>query len=143
MSLTFAQVMTATVTASASLEMKADLYADVLEEMPRQGRWRRQWIPLTTLLASFTVLAAGATGTHWTAGVSAAGLIFDIGGAGIFATGLRLSPRAVTEMGTPRWDGNEIPRIYWQEAQQDLRVGLALLVIGFALQALGVASASR
>ena len=55
--------------------------------------------------------------------------------AGLLTVGLVLTPRQVQEMGTTRYDGNPLPRAYWNAARSDAYAALVLLGIGFSLQA--------
>ena len=109
------------------------------EELIAGGQWRRHYIPGAGALAALIVVAAGYSVGAWHVGLTAAGLMLDIAGAGLLTTGLMQPEWLIREMGVPRWGENPSISTYWRQTKTDAFVAIALLLGGFALQAVGIA----
>lgn len=109
-------------------------YAAWLERIEPEARRRRWLVGGSSAIAAAIVLVSGLVAGVGAQALNAAGLVFDIGGAGLLTLGLLMSREMISEMGTMRWGGNDAPRRYWDATRRDAYVALTLLGLGFAAQ---------
>jgi hypothetical protein len=113
------------------------------EGIATEGRVRRRTLVVSGVLgAGLVLLDAGSTG-QWGLHLSAAGIILDIAGAALLATGLMLPAWASKEMATPRYGESKSVRTYWEQASRDAKVAFVLLVAGFLMQGVAMVFANR
>lgn len=103
------------------------------------GRRRRWVLGIAGPLGAASILVLAAVTSDWPRSLSAAGIVLDIAGASLLATGLMLPRWATTEMATARYGESRSVRAYWEQAATDARLAFFLLLLGFLGQGLGLA----
>jgi hypothetical protein len=131
---------------TGSLKIKGhalDVWVTKWEDIASGGSLRRRILAVAGVVGAALVLFHAAETDDWGPHLSTAGIILDIAGASLLATGLMLPTWASREMASPRHTESKSVRTYWEQTSLDARLAFALLLVGFLLQALSSVLASR
>jgi len=113
-------------------------------EWERLGHWRRRTYTWTGVIAALVVSVAGLqAGSSPYVVLSAAGQVIAVAGSALWVSGNLLSKADVSSMTNPQADARASAGAYWWQARQDVGWIAGLILLGFALQAIGTAWSTR